>query len=285
VEVLEEFKEKERVSEAVAEAPAKKRRKKRAEETDAAPRETKTGFSSIRPRVKTRDWFDQVARENHIAWKETDQTLILLLTTYEQHKLCAENGATWSPEHLTPQQLGLSDDLTAQIQQAMTLNKQSFRDYLLESLDRQSRARVNLASKLAERQKNTVDFSKTLTSSLQGVRRPEETVERLRRAIATIIQHNRESADPNARWFINQALLRQYTGSHPDFIKPLLEANEELLTTHHAHFGITSAHNRVPAPKQKPIQESGLMIPDNPADIPVLADIRLPQDAPTPASE
>lgn len=282
VAVLDAFKEKTTMSaSAPEEAPASQKRRKKRAEQETGPRETKTGFSSIRPRVKTRDWFDQVAREQQIAWKDTDDTLVLLLTTYEQHKLCGDNGAAaWTPERLTPQQLGLSPELAAQVQEAMRISGKSFWEYLLMALDRQSRTRINLAGKLAERQKKAPDFSQTPTSHLLKTRRPEEAVERLRRAIATIIQYNRGCSDPNARWFITQTLLRQFTGAHPDYIKPVLKANEALLEKHHAHFAITSAHNRVPAPKPKPIQESGLQIPENPADIPVLSDIRLPQGEP-----
>ena len=71
-------------------------------------RTSQTGFSSLRPRVATREWFDQVAEENDLAWKDTDATLKLLLRIYEEHKHCEHSGKfDESPERVTSDQLGL----------------------------------------------------------------------------------------------------------------------------------------------------------------------------------
>jgi hypothetical protein len=82
-------------------------------------------------------------------------------------------------------------------------------------------------------------------------------------------------SDNNDRWYITQTLLRDWTGAHPRFIRPVLDANAELIKRHHEHFGILAAHNRTPAPKPKTINEV-LHIAETTAEIPVLDEIALP---------
>lgn len=240
-------------------------------------RTSKTGFSSLRPRVATREWFDQVAQENDLAWKETDTTLKLLLQTYEEHKGCSPDGvARKTPERVTPDQLGLSAELVGRIEQAMAdMAQTSFHAFLSHALDREANVQIGLAKSRKEREK--VDLSSVPLSKITNTRRPDAAYERIRRAIATIIDYNRGCADPNGFWFLNVSLLREYTGANPDFIRPVLQANAELLQRHHEHFHIIAAHNRTPTHRATPItKDPALVIPDDPTLIKSLCEIVLP---------
>lgn len=99
---------------------------------------SKTGYSSIRPRSETREWFDQVAEENELAWKPTDATLRLLLETYEAHKRCEQAGVV-VPAQMTPRQFGFEEALSAQFEAGMrAAGQESFLAYLKQALIRES---------------------------------------------------------------------------------------------------------------------------------------------------
>jgi hypothetical protein len=240
-------------------------------------RTSKTGFSSLRPRVATREWFDQVAEENDLAWKDTDATLKLLLRIYEEHKQCESSGVVeQSPERVTPDLLGLSGELAGRIEQAMKDQGQtSFHAFLAQALDREANVQIGLAKHRLAREK--ADLTSVPLSKISNTRRPEAAYERIRRAIATIIDYNRGCSDPNGFWYINVSLIREYTGASPDFIRPVLQANAELLQRHHEHFHIIAAHNRTPTHRATPItKDPALVIPEDPTQIQSLSEIALP---------
>jgi Telomere resolvase len=260
----------------LAQSGASKPKTRKAEKA-TEPRVSKTGYSSLRPKSETRAWFNQAADELKLTWKGTDATLVRLLEIYEEHKLCENGGnGTLDPQRVIPQQLALPDELTARIDQAMQMSGQdSFFAFLEHALERESNVQIGLAESRKKRQ--VQDLSKVPTSQLLGARRPGEARERIRRHIANIILHNRTCADPNGYWFINQRLLREYTGASPDYIKPILAANQAYIDRHHEHLKIVPGHNRTPVPKQLPISEDkSMVVPDNPADIKGLDDIVLP---------
>ena len=254
-------------------ASTKNKRKKKA----VGKRTSKTGFSSLRPRVATREWFDQVAEENDLAWKDTDATILLLLRIYEEHKQCEPDGqAEKSPDRVTPDYLGLPGELVGRIEQAMAdMGQTSFHAFLAHALDREANVQIGLAKNRLAREK--ADLSSMPLSKISNTRRPEAAYERIRRAIATIIDYNRGCSDPNGFWFINVSLIREYTGASPDFIRPVLQANAELLQRHHEHFHIIAAHNRTPMHRATPItKDPALVIPDDPTQIQSLSEIALP---------
>lgn len=238
-------------------------------------RSSKTGFSSLRPRVETRQWFDQVAEEQELTWKGTDATLKVLLETYEAHKRC-QQGNVFVPSHLAPQQLGLSDELCRRIATAMQgIGQESFLAFLEQALIRESNTQIGLLE--SKKKRESEDVSDLPLSKIRGSRRPEAARERIRRAIGTIIDYNRQCSDPNGFWYLNVNLLREYTGASPTFITPLLKANADLITRHHEHFKITRSHNQTPAHKAMPIsQDTALVIPEDPAQIKSLGEIVLP---------
>ncbi len=240
-------------------------------------RTSKTGFSSLRPRVATREWFDQVAEENDLAWKDTDATILLLLRTYEEHRQCKPDGQKdESPERVTPDQLGLSTELVGRIEQAMKdQGHTSFHAFLAHALDREANVQIGLAKNRLAREK--ADLTSVPLSKISQTRRPEAAYERIRRAIATIVDYNRGCSDPNGFWYINVSLIREYTGASPDFIRPVLQANAELLQRHHEHFHIIAAHNRTPTHRATPItKDPALVIPEDPTQIQSLSEIALP---------
>ena len=269
VKVIAQF-EKEYAMQQVLQENVSQKKKKR----ERKP--SKTGFSSIRPRSETRQWFDQVAEENQLTWKTTDDTLKLLLETYEAHKRCQQAGVSVPTQmQITPTFLGLDDQLAALVEEGMRAAGQgSFLAYLKQALVRESRTQIGLAKSRKDREGE--DVTKLPWESIKGVRRPEASFERIRRAIGAIIDYNRGCSDPNGFWFINVNLLRDYIGASPDFITPVLKANQELIARHHEHFKITRSHNGRPVPKTDKLSLEVLPIPDDPKLIRSLGEIVLP---------
>jgi hypothetical protein len=253
-----------------SQSQGKKRRKK-------STRESKTGFTLVKPRNVSGKRFDQIAKDHDLYWKDDDETFVLLLDTYDAHQQCLQQpGRPLVPLQLSPEDLGLPPALVALVREAMQQSGQEqFRDFLQDALKRESKTLIGLAKVKKEREQERPDFSQVPTSELLKTRRQPEAYERIRRAIATIMEHNRQRSDPNERWYISQTLLRDFTGAHPRFIKPVLDANAALLERHHQHFGILPAHNRTPAPKLEPIAKV-LSIAEHPADLSVLDEIVLP---------
>lgn len=252
-------------------ATGKKTRKRKRKE-----RNSPSGYTLLRLRNESGRRFDQIAEANDLDWKPEDDTFVLLLDTYSAHQRCQqEQGAAIVPAQLTPEQLGLPEPLVKKIREAMPLD--GFWDFLQHALERESNTQIGLARTKKEReQKSQPDFSQVRTTDLLKTRRAPEAIERIRRAIATLIEYNRCCDDPLQRWFITQTLLREFTGAHPRFIKPVLQANESLIKRHHEHFGVTAAHNRTPIPKARGIKETSLRIAETVAELPVLDEIVLP---------
>ncbi len=276
VSVLEAFAEVKRMDQR-EELPADTARVRGRKAKKRKERNSKTGFTLVKPRNESGRAFDRIAQENGLDWKGDDATFQLLLKTYQAHQQCQQQRSTpLVPTQLSPEQLGLPEPLAAKVEEAMQQSGQdSFWDFLQHALERESNTQIGLAKTRKEREQQRPDFSQVPTSDLLKTRRLPEAYERIRRAIATLIEHNRHTDDPNQRWYITQTLLREFTGAHPRFIKPVLDANAALITRHHQHFGILPAHNRTPAPKPQSIAKT-LTIAEHPADLPALDEITLP---------
>jgi hypothetical protein len=204
--------------------------------------------------------------------------------TYDAHQQReGGQGSTIVPSHLTPEQLGLPGDLSASVKAAMQESgEDSFWEFLRDALERKSKTQLGLARVKKERETQLADFKSVPTSDLLKTRRLPEAYERIRRAIATIIEHNRRCADPNQCWYITQTLLRDLTGAHPRFIRPVLDANADLIERHHQSLGILSARNRT-----KPIPITHMLcIAETVAELPSLSEIALPPlDASSPLEQ
>jgi hypothetical protein len=273
--VLEAFKQERGDMDAIQQqATAGKRTRKRKRKE----RNSSRGYTMIRLLNESGKRFDRIAEANDLDWKPEDDTFVLLLDTYDAHQRCQQEPgrAAIVPSQLTLEQLGLPEQLVKKIREAMSQGV-SFEYFLQHALEREANTQIGLARTKKEReQKSQPDFSQVPTTDLLKTRRAPEAIERIRRAIATLIEYNKSCDDQLQRWFITQTLLRDFTGAHPRFIKPVLNANAALIKQHHEDFGITSAHNRTPIPKSKGIKETSLRIAETVAELPVLNKIVWP---------
>jgi integrase len=209
-------------------------------------RQTKTGFSSLRPKVQSRWEIYLIARDLGIEWKPDDEVLQVLIQTYHAHQQSQHQPPSLPPasSELTPAQLDVRPEEAERISHAMRLaHVPSFAAFVRQALERESKRVVNLAKTVQA--KRDQELETVPTSQLEHVRRAPEANERLRRAIATIVDFNEQCPDPTQLWFVNQKVLRDLTGAAPAYINRMLEANQEYLRQHHTRLGITAAHNRL----------------------------------------
>jgi hypothetical protein len=234
------------------------------------PSETKTGYSMLRPSVGMRREIFAIAQDLGIEWLPDDEVLKVLVRSYRQ-----QHGAIPQPkeQEITANGLGLEGEEAALAQEASRLwGKGSFEAFVRHAVERESKRLVSFSKSMHEKQ-NTSDFAEVPTSKLEGIRRAPEAYERLRRAIATLVDYNLGVADPNLLWYINQKLLRDLTGAAPEFINRVLVANQDYLEQHHQTLSITPAHNRIPTKK---VLKEVIQIPEWSASLVSLGELVVP---------
>lgn len=236
------------------------------------PSETKTGYSMLRPSVGMRREIFAIAQDLGIEWLPDDEVLKVLVRSYQQQHEAISPPPPKEKE-ITANGLGLEGEEATLAQEASRLwGKGSFEAFVRHAVERESKRLVSFSKSMQEKQ-NTHDFVEVPTSKLEGIRRAPEAYERLRRAIATLVDYNRGVADPNLLWYINQKLLRDLTGAAPEFINRVLVANQDYLEQHHQTLSITPAHNRIPT--KKALKEV-IQIPEWSASLVSLGELAVP---------
>jgi hypothetical protein len=91
---------------------------------------------------------------------------------------------------------------------------------------------------LERRYSSEVDYSKVSWEDLDGhkTKAPEAAIERYRRGVNAIMEHNRTTADPLHRWFINAAIIRDLVGGRNDKVQAYLATRAEEIDKHHHEF-------------------------------------------------
>ena len=238
------------------------------------PSETKTGYSMLRPSVGTRREIFAIAQDLGIEWLPDDEVLKVLVRVYRQQQ-GPGLGSQQPVEHqeITVNEVGLEREEADLAQEACHLwGKGSFEAFVRHAVERESKRLVSFSKSMQEKQ-NMHDFAAVPTSKLERIRRAPEAYERLRRAIATLVDYNLEVSDPNLLWYVNQKVLRDLTGAAPEFINRVLVANQEYLEQHHRALSITPAHNRIPTKKAL---KDVIQIPEWPATLMSLNDLGVP---------
>ena len=235
------------------------------------PSETKTGYSMLRPSVGMRREIFAIAQNLGIEWLPDDEVLKVLVRVYR-----LQQGVSQQPvghQEITANEVGLEGEEAALAQEACRLwGKGSFEAFVRHAVDRESKRLVSFSKSMQEKQ-NIHDFANVPTSKLERIRRAPEAYERLRRAIATLVDYNLGVSDPNLFWYVNQKVLRDLTGAAPEFINRVLRSNQEYLQQHHRTLAITPAHNRIPT--KNPLKEI-IQVPEWPVILVSLSDLVVP---------
>jgi hypothetical protein len=233
-------------------AKSKRRRKKEQSEN-------KTGFSSYRPTVQTRAWGDDLREEmqQQVGGRiiKDDEFLRRVFVGY-----LASRGQARAEERpdLSLELLDQSSHMRDVLREGMALSgAPDLLSYLLSAGEREAR---QLRSQ-AKRHDNE-RYAAVPTSKLAGMKAPEASVERFRRAVYAIMQWN-ETHRPLERWYITTLALQKLVGGSKDAIKAYQDAHQEEIEAHHQKLGISLSSNR----KSEKIEKT-VLVPDAPTDFP-----------------
>ena len=265
VKVLDAFKE------AVQAAQEKKERGRVAKQAKTLPvvKASKTGYSMLKPKQATGLSIHEIMHEKGL--RTHDEVLRLLADTYRLYQQVAillapvaEQYETATPiETLaavlaadpTPavnaqlqERWGVTlEEVTALFEQAAAQGEdQKPVAYLQGLLEKQ----VNYKQGPVKRQENyqQKDFSQLTLEQLKALRIPEATNERVRRAVAAMMQYNREAKHPMDRWYIRAKEIKELVGGRGEIIAAYLKEHQAEIAQHHKEFELTERYNLKPFP-------------------------------------
>jgi hypothetical protein len=213
--------------------PVKKRRRK-------SPLTNKTGFSSLKPSIATREWIDDEIRtplERQFEREVKDDELLRRMTgTY------ISAGAKAVSQHvLTLDDLPITEDQRTLFRRGMALAGISdLLEFLLAAGEKEAQEQIKSMKEFNEEK-----FRHTTTSQLRGMKGIEAARERVRRAIYAIMEWNKTHR-PVEQWFITVLPLQNLVGGRKEFIQQCLVEFQEDIDAHHQAYGIVRTYNRKP---------------------------------------
>jgi hypothetical protein len=99
-----------------------------------------------------------------------------------------------------------------------------------------------------------LDFTQLSLAQLKAMRIPEATTERIRRAVAAIMEHNRQAQHDLDRWFIRAKEIKELVGGRGELIAAYLKEHQAEIAQHHQEFGLNEKYNTTPFPVTEAIR-------------------------------
>jgi hypothetical protein len=254
VTVLDYFrKELQEEASELVQAPRKRSRKKKAADN-------KTGFSTMKPTVETKNWLDderaKLSAQLHHEVKDDEFIRRMLVAYTASGEGVRANGSgdlELSTLELTPAQRDL-------FRQALAISGSTdLLSFLLAAGEREAKSLVSQAAR-----HDTARYAAIPTSKLASIKIPEASLERIRRGVYAIMQWNKQhQGDPLQQWYITTLALQNLVGGRKEAIKEYQEAMRDEIEEHHNELGIKANFNRKPVSIKKMIT-----VPENPLDYP-----------------
>jgi hypothetical protein len=269
------------------------KRRKAAAEEQMTVKATKTGYSMLKPKQGTAIRILSIAREKKFV--HHDEVLSLLADTYRLYEqmqellapLAQDFGTVTPLETLKavlaaggqrPVEIVLDDylqakwgaslsELTALFDQAAIQGEEKPLPYLREQLTK--RANYQQGPVTRQERYKKMDFTTLTLAELKALRIPEATTERIRRAVAAIMQYNQVATHELDRWFIRAKEIKELVGGRGELIAEYLKLHQEEIAAHHQTFGLTEKYNTKPYPITHAIH---LEQADAPGKAPEIAD-------------
>jgi hypothetical protein len=230
-----------------------KRPRKKAQEVN------RTGYSTYRPTVEARAWGDDLREE----MQQRFGGRIILDDEFLRRVFVGYLAGSGEPQDreqavFSLETLNLEAEQRALLQEGMMLSGATdLLSFLLSSGEREARQ-----LKTQARRHDNARYASVSTSTLRGMKTPEASVERFRRAVYAIMQWN-EGHRPLERWYITTLAIQNLVGGSKDAIKAYQEAHAQEIEAHHQQMGIKPSFNRKPEPIEKTIQ-----VPEEPTAFP-----------------
>lgn len=236
VTVLDYFRKdlpEEEVSQEV-QAPRKRARKKKAADN-------KTGFSTMKPTVETKNWVDderaKLSEQLHHEVKD-DEFIRRMLVAY-----IAGGGRSNGIPELSLETLDLAPAQRDLFRQALAISGSTdLLSFLLAAGEREARQLVSNA-----RRHDTARYAAIPTSKLASIKIPEASQERFRRAVYAIMEWNKaHEKQPLQQWYITTLAIQNLVGGRKEAIKEYQEAMRDEIAEHHQQLDIHANFNRKP---------------------------------------
>jgi hypothetical protein len=253
-------------------------RKQQAEQTLPVVKATKTGYSMLKPKQATAQRILTIMHERGL--RHHDEVLSLLADTYrlsEQMEVLlaplAETFGTSTPletlkaivdaeqkrdvapsidAHLQERWGATLEEVDVLFSQAAEQGEGKPVAYLREQLSKRTHYQQGPVKRQEHYQQ--LDFTQLSLAQLKAMRIPEATTERIRRAVAAIMEHNRQAQHDLDRWFIRAKEIKELVGGRGELIAAYLKEHQQEIAQHHQEFGLNEKYNNKPFPVTEAIR-------------------------------
>ena len=213
--------------------------------------ENKTGFSTMKPTVQTKQWVvdEQTALGQRLHREIKDDEFIRrMLVAYLGSGASVQAGER---PKLSLDDLQIAQDTRDLLRQALPLSGASdLLSFLLAAGEQEARHLVSQAKRL-----DTTRYVSLPTSALAKIKLPEASQERFRRAVYALMQWNLTHG-PLEQWYITTLAIQNLVGGNKELIKQYQEANLEDIEAHHQALHIKPSFNRKPVRIQEMVSVS-----------------------------
>jgi hypothetical protein len=240
------------------------------EQTLPVVKASKTGYSMLKPKQATAQRILQIMHERGL--RHHDEVLSLLADTYRLYEQMeallaplAEASGTSTPleqlravveasqrrdvaptvnAHLQERWGTTLSEVDALLTQAAEQGEGKPVAYLREQLSKRTHYQQGPVKRQEHYQQ--LDFTTLSLEQLKAMRIPEATTERIRRAVAAIMLHNREAQHDLDRWFIRAKEIKELVGGRGELIAAYLKEHQQEIAQHHQEFHLTEKYNNKP---------------------------------------
>jgi hypothetical protein len=218
----------------------------------------KTGYSTYKPTVNTREWGDDLRERMQRALGREVKDDELLRRAFAACEMQSASQRSGAAVVTSLDEMNIPAETRLLLQEGMALTGASdLLAYLIAAGEREARNLRNQA-----RRHDTERYARMPTSKLAGVKVPEAGNERYRRAVHTLMQWNEEHR-PLERWYITTLSIQKLVGGRKEAINAYLDAHQDEIRTHHEELEIKPSYNR----KAEPINVM-IAIPEDPIAFP-----------------
>ncbi len=252
--------------------------KQHPEQTLPVVKASKTGYSMLKPKQATAQRILTIMHERGL--RHHEEVLSLLADTYrlsEQMEALlaplAETSGTSTPletlkavvdaeqkrdvapsidAHLQERWGATLEEVDALFSQAAEPGEGKPVAYLREQLSKRTHYQQGPVKRQEHYQQ--LDFTQLSLAQLKAMRIPEATTERIRRAVAAIMEHNRQAQHDLDRWFIRAKEIKELVGGRGELIAAYLKEHQAEIAQHHQEFGLNEKYNTKPFPVTEAIR-------------------------------
>jgi hypothetical protein len=172
---------------------------------------------------------DYVGLKTRLGHKTNDETMVLLLNSY-QEKETAQIAVALTPESVLGAEL-------AELARGSMKENEDFLAFLKRLVEKETKFQAGVKSRYSK-----MDFSKMSNAELMAMKDEKASFERIRRAIAAIAAYN-DNAVLAERWFINARMVQMVSGARYDNVSAYFEQHKAEIEALNAKHDLNQKYN------------------------------------------